>query len=159
MQASERRIPITDSHIHSAVNNENSNVNIKHDNGRVKFTIFEGLYYYTPITFLFMCILALPLELGDFIENFAENEILILTNWYKFLLAGLLGFGCNVAAFLVTGSISALYLKALGTFRSVCLIVIAVILFEEIVTTQEMFGYGVTLVGFIYYNYIKFQQK
>ena len=121
----------------------------------VKFSIFEGLYYYTPITFLFMCILAIPLELSNFINNYNENINIIYTNWYLFILAGILGFGTNVAAFLVTKVISALYLKALGAFRSVCLVGFAVVLFNEIVTRQQMFGYFITLTGFTLYNYVK----
>lgn len=140
----------------------NPNVNDPHYDHKkfsmVKFNIFEGLYYYTPITFVFMYILALPLEFGQFMQDYDSNMELIYSNWYLFATAGILGFGTNVAAFLVTKVISALYLKALGTFRNVCLVILAVILFDEIVTAQQVFGYAITLVGFGYYNYVKMKK-
>jgi len=102
-----------------------------------------------------MCIAAIPWEFPSFYANIDQN-LLILYNYKSlFMLAGILGFITNFAAFLVTQSLSGLYLKALGIFRNICLVGIAVILFNEVITTQQFIGYALSLVGFTYYNYIK----
>ena len=49
--------------------------------------------------------------------------------------------------------ISGLYLKALGTFRNVCLVALAVLAFQETVTLHQSFGYFISICGFAYYNY------
>ena len=125
---------------------------------KFKFSVFEGLYYYAPLTFVFMCLLALPTEMSQFLQNRQENINLILNNWYFFLFAAILGFGVNFTTFFVTKVIGALYLKALGTFRSICLVGLSAFVFSETITLQELIGYVVSLIGFALYNYVKLRR-
>jgi len=125
---------------------------------KVKFTTFEGLYYYAPMTFVSICLIVGPLELGHFAENWKENTGILTTYWFVFVTAGLLGFAVNVAAFMVTKVTSGLYLKALNAFRNVCLVVACVLVFGDVVTGQQVLGYMITMIGFAYYNYIKLQR-
>eukprot|EP01084_Bolivina_argentea_P041959 77458_1 len=37
---------------------------------QIKFSTFEGLYYYAPMTFISICIIVIPLELNDFIISY-----------------------------------------------------------------------------------------
>ena len=67
----------------------------------VKFTVFEGSYYYAPMTFLCQCCLSLPMEYNDFTANWDRNISLIANNWMKFVICGCLGFGVNMASWLV----------------------------------------------------------
>ena len=123
----------------------------------LKFSVWESLYYYAPMTFVCQCVLSLPLEWKAFNQNWDTNMVLIKENWLKFVICGCLGFSVNMAGWLVTQIASGLYLKALGTFRNICLVAVSVVLFAEIVTFKQSIGYGVSLIGFIYYNYLKVQ--
>jgi len=122
---------------------------------KIKFSTFEGLYYYAPMTFVSICIIVVPLELSDFVANYETNAEIIRKYIWVFLAAGLLGFFVNVAAFMVTKVTSGLYLKALNAFRNVCLVIACVIIFGDVVTAQQALGYLITLLGFAYYNYVK----
>ena len=108
---------------------QNGNENIQTEEVSVKFTVFEGLYYYAPMTFLCQCCLSLPMEYGDFSENWDRNMTVIGENWMKFVICGCLGFSVNMAGWLVTKITSGLYLKALGTFRNICLVVVSALFF------------------------------
>ena len=126
---------------------------------KIKFTTFEGLYYYAPMTFVSICIIVVPLEMGDFMDNYQTNLSIITSYFWVFLIAGLLGFFVNVASFMVTKVTSGLYLKALNAFRNVCLVIACVVVFGDVVTMQQSMGYVVTMIGFGYYNYIKLKGK
>lgn len=148
----------------NSIDTNDKNINILRNIGngdqveyekKIKFTTFEGLYYYAPMTFISICIIVVPLEMTEFIANWEFNKAIISKYCYVFLLAGGLGFLVNVASFMVTKVTSGLYLKALNAFRNVCLVIACVIIFGDIVTTQQALGYVVTLIGFGYYNYIK----
>eukprot|EP01084_Bolivina_argentea_P294386 506494_1 len=140
-------------------NNEINESNLKTNLVNVKFTVFESLYYYAPMTFLCQCCLSLPMELGEFREKYDKNINILVTHWMKFVICGCLGFGVNMASFLVTKITSGLYLKALGTFRNICLVGVSMLLFHEIVESKQCLGYVVSLAGFMYYNYIKLQES
>ena len=92
-------------------------------------------------------------------DAYETNSGILRKYYFAFLIAGLLGFFVNVAAFMVTKVTSGLYLKALNAFRNVCLVIACVIIFGELVTGQQIIGYAVTLIGFGYYNYIKLKAK
>ncbi|ETO00452.1 DMT family transporter: phosphate/phosphoenolpyruvate, partial [Reticulomyxa filosa] len=122
----------------------------------IKFTEFEGLYYYAPTATVWMCVLALPLEIPSLKEAWADKNSLVLSQyWYLFIIVGILGFGTNIAAWMVTGVISSLYLKALAVSRNSGLVLLNVVFFGEIVTSQQFVGYVISLFGFGYYNYLK----
>ncbi|ETO21914.1 hypothetical protein RFI_15291 [Reticulomyxa filosa] len=122
----------------------------------VKFTEFEGLYYYAPTATFWMCVLALPLEIPSLLEEWTtKNAAIVSQYWHLFILAGFLGFGVNISGWMVTGVISSLYLKALAVFRNSCLVLFNVVFLGEIVTAQQFAGYVITLIGFAYYNFLK----
>ena len=125
----------------------------------VKFTVFEGLYYYAPMTFMCQCLLCLPMEWTEFMKDWDTNMNVVRDNWMKFVICGCLGFGVNMASWLVTKITSGLYLKALGTFRNICLVIVSAVLFHEIVNVKQAIGYCVSLIGFMYYNYLQVNSK
>lgn len=43
--------------------------------------------------------------------------------------------------------------KVLNTFRCICLVVVGVVFYGEVLSNLELFGYSVALVGFVGYNY------
>ena len=121
-----------------------------------QLTVFESLYYYCPITFVFLWFLTIASgEFASFMEDPDRNFIILFENKYVFIMAGILGFLVNVAGWLVTDVISGLYLKALGTFRNVLLVILAVCFFGESVTLIQSGGYFISILGFLYYSYMK----
>jgi drug/metabolite transporter (DMT)-like permease len=66
--------------------------------------------------------------------------------------AAFLGLGVTVAGYLVIQYTNSLTLKILANFRSIAIIAISAVFFGEHVTPLEIFGYGVSLVGFALYT-------
>jgi hypothetical protein len=72
-----------------------------------------------------------------------------------YLLAGSMGFCVN---FLSTGVIrhaSSLWLKVLGQVKNAALVYGSTLVFFNIVTTVQYVGYGLSLLGFVVYSYVK----
>ena len=76
-----------------------------------------------------------------------------------FVAAALLGFCINFASFLVIKYTSSLTLKVLSNARNAAIVVAAALLFSEPVTGQQVVGYTITLVGFLYYNQVRAAQS
>eukprot|EP01083_Nonionella_stella_P019720 54743_1 len=121
----------------------------------VKFNVFETLYYYAPTTFICQCWLSLPMEYKDFMQSYDTNMDILIDNWPLFAICGCLGFGVNFGGFLVTKITSGLYLTALSTVRNIVLVFISALLFTEVVTFKQGIGYAISMIGFVYYNYLK----
>lgn len=72
-----------------------------------------------------------------------------------YLLAGSMGFCVN---FLSTGVIrhaSSLWLKVLGQVKNAALVYGSTLVFFNVVTTIQYVGYGLSLLGFVVYSYVK----
>jgi hypothetical protein len=72
-----------------------------------------------------------------------------------YLLAGSMGFCVN---FLSTGVIrhaSSLWLKVLGQVKNAALVYGSTLVFFNVVTTVQYVGYGLSLVGFEVYSWVK----
>ena len=76
-----------------------------------------------------------------------------------YLLAGSMGFCVN---FLSTGVIrhaSSLWLKVLGQVKNAALVYGSTLVFFNIVTTIQYVGYGLSLLGFVVYSYVKAEKQ
>ena len=129
---------------------------VKH---KMKLSTFENLYYYAPTTCVFSFFIALPLEYNQFMENYQRNMDTIISFKYIFIAAAILGFFVNFGSMLVTKVTSGLYLKALGTFRNICLVIVSCFLFNDQISFQQIIGYSISLIGFTYYNIIMIKHK
>mmetsp|Transcript_25136 Transcript_25136/g.30612 ORF Transcript_25136/g.30612 Transcript_25136/m.30612 type:complete len:96 (-) Transcript_25136:17-304(-) len=92
-------------------------------------------------------------------DKYDENINIISNYWYLFVMSCLLGFMVMLSSFMVTKYFSGLYLKALSVFRNFILVCGNVIFIGEIITYNQIIGYGISIIGFIYYNYIRITQK
>merc|ERR1712244_30976 len=128
------------------------------DSVDIKLTVHESMYYYAPISFMFMVMLALFLEAHDFYTNHRVYTQIIMDHYYLFTIVSVLGYGVMISSFLVTKFFSGLYLKALSVCRNFILVLL-VVYFGEIMTTFQVIGYTVSIIGFIYYNYVRLQQN
>jgi hypothetical protein len=77
---------------------------------------------------------------------------------WSFAATAFMGFFVNVLAVLVISLTSSLTLKVLGTVKDVVLVCIGMVFLQELVTGLQLAGYGVSLCGFVWYNFIKVKQ-
>ncbi len=65
--------------------------------------------------------------------------------------------GLNVSVFLLIGKTSALTMNVAGVLKDWMLIGLSVLLFASPITSMQLVGYGLALVGVCWYNYSKIQ--
>eukprot|EP00937_MAST-01D_sp_MAST-1D-sp2_P003159 g3159.t1 len=118
-----------------------------------RFGIVEGIYYIYPAAFVCLFIMFGFMERERFGEEGGWQ--ILRTHPWPILGAAFMGFLINFAGFLVIKYCSSLTLKVLSNARNAAIVLIAAVLFGESVTTQQVVGYTITLVGFIAYNHIK----
>eukprot|EP00201_Polytomella_parva_P011051 CAMPEP_0175056570 /NCGR_PEP_ID=MMETSP0052_2-20121109/10752_1 /TAXON_ID=51329 ORGANISM="Polytomella parva, Strain SAG 63-3" /NCGR_SAMPLE_ID=MMETSP0052_2 /ASSEMBLY_ACC=CAM_ASM_000194 /LENGTH=216 /DNA_ID=CAMNT_0016321627 /DNA_START=541 /DNA_END=1191 /DNA_ORIENTATION=- len=65
------------------------------------------------------------------------------------------GFGVNLTAILVIAYCSSLTLKVIGAFKDIILVLYGVLIFHEHISRVQLIGYGIAIVGFLFYNHLK----
>lgn len=126
---------------------------------RIKFSVFESLYYISPSSAIFVLLFALLFEFPNFF--YSENEILTIffINFHLFFLSGILAIFTNLINWVVIQKTDALNLKLMATARNALLILFNSFVLNEEVTKVQFFGYSMSLLGFISYNYFKLTQQ
>lgn len=122
-----------------------------------KFSMWEGMYFISPASLCFLTVAASLFEFKHMCENDAWG--MMVDKPYLFVAAGLLGFVVNFCSLGVIKYIGSLTLKVLAQIRSVLIIIFGVIVYHDEVTTLQIFGYAVAMVGFIGYNIAKVRAK
>ena len=118
-----------------------------------KFGIVEGIYYIYPSASFWLFVMFAGVEMRRFIDD--DGFAVVRANVWVFVGASMFGFLINFAGFLVIKHCSALTLKVLSNARNAAIVLIAAVALAEPVTRQQVIGYSITLVGFIYYNHAK----
>jgi len=117
------------------------------------FTTTESLYLLSPVGSLFLLLVAAVLEWPAMIE---AGGYRMLTQFpARFLAAAVLGLFVNFVGFEVVKATSSLTVKVLNVFRCIGLVVFGVLSYGEVVTTSELLGYSISLLGFLGYNWSK----
>jgi drug/metabolite transporter (DMT)-like permease len=117
------------------------------------FTLFDGLYYFSPATLIFLAGLVYVFEWEDLKD--ADHLAAIQNNPLAFLCASTLGFFVNVASLGVIQCAGSLTLKIISQLKNVAVIVAAVVLYDDVVTALETAGYAVAMCGFAMYQHAK----
>ncbi|KAG2422144.1 hypothetical protein HXX76_016251 [Chlamydomonas incerta] len=119
----------------------------------IKLNPVTTLYFIAPACFVFLCI---PFA---FIE---APKLVVLTNmevpyaWIAFSCVAALAL--NMSVFLLIGRSSALTMNIAGVLKDCLLIALSVLMYGSSVTSLQLAGYAVALVGVTYYNILKIQQ-
>jgi len=118
-----------------------------------KFTAIEGLYFLAPPSTLCLFGAAAATEWplmmrSGHLATIAEHPL-------DFVGAAALGLAVNFVTMLLVQATSSLFTKVLNTFRCVCLVVVGVVVYGEVISGVELVGYSVALIGFAGYNYVQ----
>ncbi|CEF98799.1 Triose-phosphate transporter domain [Ostreococcus tauri] len=117
------------------------------------FGLLEGLFYTCPANLFFLAI-------G--VAIFEEREIslrgdleIVRQNPWPFIAVSVLGFLVLITTLGVIKTCGSLTFKAAGQLRNIAIILIGVIFMGEKTTFLQLFGYGVNVLGFAYYQMTK----
>eukprot|EP00510_Aplanochytrium_minuta_P009152 CAMPEP_0184061414 /NCGR_PEP_ID=MMETSP0956-20121227/11481_1 /TAXON_ID=627963 /ORGANISM="Aplanochytrium sp, Strain PBS07" /LENGTH=343 /DNA_ID=CAMNT_0026357871 /DNA_START=115 /DNA_END=1146 /DNA_ORIENTATION=- len=122
----------------------------------LKFNVLETLYYVTPACALWVFIAAMLAEIPYMDESVVEK---FFAHKHLFVASGLLALSTNIVNWYVIQIADALMLKLLATARNALLVLFNAVFLSEIVTHVQGLGYGVSLAGFMAYNYYKIKEK
>lgn len=113
-------------------------------------TPMESLYYVFPATAVSQLIMVMIRERSALTEP--ENWKLAMDNWHLFLLAITLGTSMNFVGIFVIKHSSSMMLKLIGVVRNNCLVLLAVIFLGDTTSAVQVFGYLVSIGGFVWYT-------
>lgn len=122
---------------------------------------FSTLFFITPVMFLVLFLLAIPVEgLGSLREGFANlaESKGLLVGILILLFPGVLAFCMTSAEFALLKRTSVVTLSVCGIFKEVLTISAASIVFGDKLTPINISGLCVTLSAIISYNYIRMKK-
>lgn len=122
----------------------------------LKFSIWEGMYYMGPASAFWLLIGFAVHEMPRMLEEGGLQKM--ADNPGLFFIAGMGGCAVNLATFCVVKSCSSLTLKVLATVRNIGIVYVSTLTLGEPLSNLEVLGYGISLVGFLAYNYEKIQK-
>ncbi|POS78735.1 triose-phosphate transporter [Diaporthe helianthi] len=106
-----------------------------------------SLYYYAPVCAIMNFALVWGTEMATFkMDDFVRVGPVIL------IINAVVAFMLNLASLFLIGKTSSLVLSLTGIFKSILLVVAAVLFWGTPITPLQMFGYSVALVGIFFYN-------
>ena len=118
--------------------------------GRVSFSLFEGMYYFSPATLIFLVFLTYVFEWDDVTDP--EHLAAARRNPAPFLAASCLGFFVNLASLAVIQHAGSMTLKIVSQLKNVVVICAAVVVYDDVVSALELAGYAVAICGFGMYQ-------
>lgn len=121
-----------------------------------KFSEMETLYYLSLPSFLFLSCIGAVLEWpailqGDGLDIFYEHPFIMVA-------ASLLGVCVNLFTLMVVRATSSVTVKILNTLRCIVLVFVGGAFYGESHSAQQLGGYGVSLVGFVGYNFFQMRR-
>lgn len=120
---------------------------------QLKFGVTEGQYVLAPACAFWLFSASLIFEFPDMVEKGAINVIMQYP--FHFLCAATMGIGVNFISYYVIQYTSSLTMKILATVRNICLVIVGVFWYKEVITVNQAWGYFIALIGFAGYNMSK----
>lgn len=118
-----------------------------------KFNELETMYYLSLPSVLVLAVPAFVLEWPNMVQ--AERYLIFVEHPLMLLTAALLGVGVNFLTLIVVRATSAVTVKILNTLRCIALVAIGVVFYGESHSSRQIFGYSISLVGFVGYNFFQ----
>ena len=118
--------------------------------GKVSFSLFDGMYYFSPATLVFLAFLTYVFEWDNVTD--AEHLAAAARHPALFLAASCLGFFVNLASLAVIQHLGSMTLKIVSQLKNIVVICAAVIVYDDVVSALELAGYAVAICGFAMYQ-------
>lgn len=119
-----------------------------------RFSLFSGMYYFSPATLVFLMGLSLLFETEELFKS-RENLHTLYKYWYLFMICATFGFAVNYVCLGVVKHAGSLMVKTMSQLKNVFVIAAATFLYGDKVSTLEICGYAVAVIGFIGFNHAK----
>ncbi|GIL92403.1 hypothetical protein Vretimale_6473 [Volvox reticuliferus] len=113
----------------------------------------EGLFYISSACTAVLAVQASYMEWPQLVRQ--RHYLAVQAHPYNFAAAACCGFLVNMLAISVIKLASSLTLKVLGTVKDAALVTIGIVFLHEKVTSLQLLGYTISMVGFVSYNLIK----
>tara|TARA_B100000768_G_C11181768_1_gene333238 strand:+ start:160 stop:870 length:711 start_codon:yes stop_codon:yes gene_type:complete len=113
-------------------------------------TLFDGLFYFSPVTLAFLWLMVFVFEWD--VVSAELHGAAAMGNPGSLLAAGSFGFLANVAGLGVVQHGGALTLTVLSLLKNGAVILLAVALYADPVTVHSVGGYTVATYGFVMYQ-------
>jgi hypothetical protein len=123
---------------------------------KLKMNSITTLYYVSPACFVFLLVPFCFLEMPKYLDQDTEVN---LSQPHVLFLNALTAFALNIAVYLLIGKTSALTMNVAGVVKDWLLIAISSIVFDAPVTKLQLFGYAISFLGVMYYNYSKYKDR
>ncbi|GAX82100.1 hypothetical protein CEUSTIGMA_g9528.t1 [Chlamydomonas eustigma] len=114
---------------------------------------FEGVMYIGSAATFFLLTMAFLMDLPHIIEQ--QAHLLLYQHPFQLIACAFAGFGVNSLSVLIITLSSSLTLKVLGSAKDAGLVTIGMVFLHEHVSTMQLYGYLISLCGFIGYNVVK----
>jgi drug/metabolite transporter (DMT)-like permease len=114
------------------------------------FSLFDGMYYFSPATLIFLAFLTYVFEWDDVTDP--AHVLAARKNPAPFVLASTLGFFVNLASLAVIQHLGSMTLKIVSQLKNVVVICAAVVVYDDNVSLLELLGYAVAIFGFGMYQ-------
>jgi len=118
--------------------------------GSLRYDLVEGLYVMAPASLMFLTIGIVIFEYGDLARE--DGIAKIFASPLKYMLAAFLGFLVNFLTLGVIKSTSSLTFKVVGQTKNTVVILLSVVVFGSEMTSIQVCGYSLSIVGFIIYQ-------
>ena len=117
---------------------------------REAMTLFDGLFYFSPVTLVFLWLMVFVFEWD--VVSAELHGAAALGNPGSLVAAGSFGFLANVAGLGVVQHGGALTLTVLSLLKNGAVILLAVALYADPVTVHSVGGYTMATYGFVMYQ-------
>jgi len=123
----------------------------------LKFSEVETLYYLSLPSAIMLGSLAVVLEWDAMFK--AGHHAIFFEHPLVLLAAASLGVAVNFLTLIVVRATSSVTVKILNTFRCIGLVIVGMVFYNETHTERQLAGYGVSLLGFVGYNYFQLNRR
>ncbi|KAK7431273.1 hypothetical protein QQZ08_002044 [Neonectria magnoliae] len=107
-----------------------------------------GLYYYAPLCAGINFVAACAIEIPHFtLESMTQSA------WIMLLISAPVAFLLNLTSMILIGRTSAVVMSLSAIFKNIILVVCSVIIWQTAISTMQMVGYGISLMGLVYYSF------
>ena len=118
-----------------------------------KFGVIESMYYFAPATVVFFIPLVVYFE-GSSLQAPGISSI-ANKYWYLFVVSSSWGCLVNACGLGVVKNIGAVWFKGINNIKNILLLFFGILVYGDVVTVLQVFGYALSLAGFGRYTYVK----